>query len=223
MPVRAIVSYDGSDNDHDAVALGRVLWHAGATVDLAYVRHSAEPLEAREELAREQAERMLAAGAVLLGAPGAGTHVALNASTPEGLATLASFLDADVIVFGSEYRTPSGRVRPQPSALRLLDGGPTAIAVAPAGMRMWSDARIESLKTIGHDDGAGAEPTATSLATALGGTTTTEWDAADIFVLGSRPDGPPDRLTLPAASLQRIEDATAPLLAVTPTPLSFAG
>src|SRR5581483_1899053 len=100
MPTRAIVSYDGSDNDHDAVALGRVLWHAGATVDLAYVRHAAEPSPAREEVARDQAQRMLAAGAVLLGAPGAGTHVALNASTPDGLSTLASFLDAGLIVFG---------------------------------------------------------------------------------------------------------------------------
>jgi hypothetical protein len=214
MPLRAIVSYDGSDNDHDAVALGRVLWNAGVEVHLAYVRHTAEPLEAREEVAREQAQRMLAAGAVLLGAPGAGTHVALNASTPEGLATLASFLDADLIVFGSEYRTPAGHVRPQPSAQRLLDGGPTAIAVAPAGMRTWNDARLDGVKTIGHDDGDSAPETAAGLAAALGGSTTTDWDAADLFVLGSRTDGPPGRVTLPAASLQRIEDATAPLIAV---------
>jgi hypothetical protein len=222
MPLRAIVSYDGSDNDHDAVALGRVLWNAGAVVDLAYVRHTAEPLEAREQVAREQAQRMLAAGAVLLGAPGAGTHVALNASTPEGLATLASFLDADLIVFGSEYRTPSGRVRPQPSAQRLLEGGPTAIAVAPAGMRTWNDARLDALKAIGHDEGDGAPATAASLAAALGGSTTTDWDAADLFVLGSRTDGPPGRITLPAASLQRIEDATLPLIAVAAgKPLDF--
>jgi hypothetical protein len=219
MPVRAIVSYDGSDNDHDAVALGRVLWHAGATVDLAYVRHSAELHEGSEAVARAQAQRMLSAGAVLLGASGAGTHVALNASTPEGLSILASFLDANLIVFGSEYRTPAGRVRPQPSAQRLLEGGPTAIAVAPAGMRTWTDARLEAIKTIGHDDGA--EETAASLAGAVGGTTTGQMEAADLFVFGSRPDGPPDRLNLPSASLQRIEDATVPILAVTAKPLVF--
>jgi hypothetical protein len=218
MPIRAIVSYDGSDNDHDAVALGRLLWSAGAVVDLAYVRHTAEPLEAREAVAREQAERMLAAGAVLLGAPGAGTHVALNASTPEGLGTLASFLDAELIVFGSEYRTPAGHVRPQPSALRLLDGGPAAIAVAPAGMRTWNDARLDGAKEIGYDDGAGAGGTAESLAAALGGATSTDWETADVFVLGSRAEG--DRLELPAATLQRIEDATVPILAVS-KPLSF--
>ncbi|MCW3065633.1 MAG: UspA domain protein [Solirubrobacterales bacterium] len=221
MPARAIVSYDGSDNDHDAVALGRVFWHAGATVDLAYVRHSAELHEGSEAVARAQAQRMLSAGAVLLGAAGAGTHVALNASTPEGLAMLASFLDANLIVFGSEYRTPAGRVRPQPSAQRLLEGGPTAIAVAPAGMRSWTDARLEAIKTIGHDDGAGAEDTAASLAGAVGGTTTGEIEAADLLVFGSRADGPADRLNLPSASLQRIEDATVPILAVTGKPLVF--
>jgi hypothetical protein len=218
MPIRAIVSYDGSDNDHDAVALGRVLWGAGAVVDLAYVRHTAEPQRSREAIAREQAARMLAAGAVLLGAPGAGTHVALNASTPEGLGTLASFLDAQLIVFGSEYRTPIGHVRPQPSALRLLDGGPTAIAVAPAGMRNWNDARLEALREIGYDDGAGAAGTAESLAAALGGSTSPDWQTADLFVLGSRAEG--DRIELPAATAQRIEDATLPILAVS-KPLSF--
>jgi nucleotide-binding universal stress UspA family protein len=220
MPIRAIVSYDGSDNDHDAVALGRLLWNAGAVVDLAYVRHSAEPLEAREDVAREQAQRMLAAGAVLLGAPGAGTHVALNASTPDGLATLASFLDAQLIVFGSEYRTPAGTVQPQRSAQRLLaHGGPTAIAVAPAGMRTWNDARLDAMNKIAHDDGVGAAETAQSLAAALGGEVVSR--GGDLLVLGSRPDGPPGVLTLSSATTARIEGATTPVIAVC-RPLSFA-
>ena len=220
MPIRAIVSYDGSDNDHDAVALGRLLWNAGAVVDLAYVRHSAEPLEAREDLARDQAQRMLAAGAVLLGAPSAGTHVALNASTPDGLTMLASFLDADLIVFGSEYRTPTGTVQPQRSAQRLLaHGGAAAIAVAPAGMRAWSDATLDGLTKVAHDDGVGAAETAASLAAALGGEVVSGGE--DILVLGSRVDGPPGQLTLPSATAARIEGATTPVVAVG-KPLSFA-
>ena len=40
MPPKVIVSYDDTPNDQDAVALGRRLREAGATVSLAYVRHS---------------------------------------------------------------------------------------------------------------------------------------------------------------------------------------
>ena len=42
MPIKIIVSYDGTDNDRDALALGKVLLDAGATLALAYVRHSQE-------------------------------------------------------------------------------------------------------------------------------------------------------------------------------------
>ena len=40
MQTHVIISYDGTDNDHDALALGRILGDAGARVSLAYVRHS---------------------------------------------------------------------------------------------------------------------------------------------------------------------------------------
>ena len=42
MSVTAIISYDGTPNDDDALALGRLFAQAGATVALAYVRHSRE-------------------------------------------------------------------------------------------------------------------------------------------------------------------------------------
>ena len=42
MSVRAIVSYDDTENDHDALMLGRVLADAGAQLTLAYVRHSTQ-------------------------------------------------------------------------------------------------------------------------------------------------------------------------------------
>src|SRR5439155_6309101 len=41
MATRAIISYDGTDNDHDAVALGRVFVRAGTDTCLAYVLHPA--------------------------------------------------------------------------------------------------------------------------------------------------------------------------------------
>ena len=37
-----------------------------------------------------------------------------------------------MVVFGSDYRTPAGHVAPQRSTQTLLEGGPTAVAIAPA-------------------------------------------------------------------------------------------
>jgi hypothetical protein len=39
MATKFIVSYDGTDKDRDALALGRILPQAGASVALAYVSH----------------------------------------------------------------------------------------------------------------------------------------------------------------------------------------
>src|SRR5450631_2073223 len=40
MPAKIIVSYDGTANEDDAIALGRLLGKAGAQVSLAYVSHT---------------------------------------------------------------------------------------------------------------------------------------------------------------------------------------
>ena len=42
MSLRAIVSYDDTQNDHDALMLGLVLRDAGAKLTLAYVRHATQ-------------------------------------------------------------------------------------------------------------------------------------------------------------------------------------
>src|SRR5262245_37924998 len=110
MAPKVIVSYDGTDNDRDALALGRLLGDAGATLELAYVRHSAEQRADREALAQADAESLLAEGAGSLGRPDLPCHVVLNASTGEGLSALAVEEGADVVVFGSEYRTPAGHL-----------------------------------------------------------------------------------------------------------------
>jgi nucleotide-binding universal stress UspA family protein len=213
MPSSAILSYDGTDNDADAVALGRLLRRANALdVALAYVRHAPEAENRLEVVERQKAARLLDAGAALLGPPEAERHVVLSASTPEGLAMLAADLGADLIVFGSEYRTPEGHVQPGASAQRLLDGGTTAIAVAPAGMRDWRDAKINELGSVGYDGGEAAAGVAASLAGALGGEVSDSPDAADVLVLGSRPDGPPGQIQLEAAVRQRLEEAPVPVL-----------
>src|SRR5437588_2395942 len=101
-----IVSYDGTPNDDDALALGRMLAVSGARLALAYVRHSREFDPRREELSQHDAERRLEQGAVGLGDSGVDRHVVISASTGEGLAQLAQDEGASLIVFGSDYRVP---------------------------------------------------------------------------------------------------------------------
>src|SRR5665213_489234 len=69
MQTHVIISYDGTDNDTDALALGRILGDAGTRVSLAYVRHTAETDPAAEQAAQEQAQELLERGAQWLGHP----------------------------------------------------------------------------------------------------------------------------------------------------------
>src|ERR1700757_4093579 len=131
MSAKVIVSYDGTANEDDAIALGRIFASAGAEVSLAYVRHTHEPDAARESLAPSQAGPLLDSGAELFGDPGVGRHVVTDRSTPEGLRALAVREGADVIVFCSDSHTADGHIAIGNSAERLLEGGPTAIAIAP--------------------------------------------------------------------------------------------
>ena len=108
MATKIIVSYDGSDNDRDALALARLFADAGASLELAYVRHALEAERGRERYAEAEAATLLKAGATSLGQPDLPAHVVLSASTSEGLRDLAVAEGADMIVFGSEYRTAIG-------------------------------------------------------------------------------------------------------------------
>ena len=63
MAPKTIVSYDDTLNDHDALALGRVLAEAGAELQLAYVRHTTQSQRSREELEEHEAEALLERGA----------------------------------------------------------------------------------------------------------------------------------------------------------------
>src|SRR5581483_1474592 len=123
MAAGAIISYDGTPNDDDALALGKRLAGAGITLSLAYVRHAREFDPPREELAQHDAEQRLARGAELLGDPSITRHVVVGPSTGERLGALAAELGAPLIVFGSDYRTPPRHVEPGTSAQHLMDGG----------------------------------------------------------------------------------------------------
>ena len=84
---KIIVSYDGTNNEDDAIALGRVFARAGAEVALAYVRHTQEPEPEREVLAEQgEAEALLQRGVELLGVPGRGSTSSPTARLPRGCA-----------------------------------------------------------------------------------------------------------------------------------------
>lgn len=219
MPLKIIVSYDDTDNDRDALALGRLLAFNGAELSLAYVRHSQGGA-----LEEKEAKELLARGAASVGAPEMPQHVVVNAGTSVGLTELAQRENADVIVFGSEYRTAPGTVKPGIPAHKLLLGGPAAIAIAPAGMRSNPSVAINTVRVLDEGDAAARE-TAGSLAAALGASVGEPGGArADLLVVGSRAESPQGKVTLSAASDYAVETATCPVLVVPRgVTLSFAG
>lgn len=209
MALKIIVSYDDTDNDRDALALGRLLASSGGELALAYVRHSFG-----ESLEQQQAEELLARGAASVGTPDMPKHVVVNPATSVGLTELAEQEQADVIVFGSEYRTAAGLVKPGISAHKLLLGGPSAIAVAPAGLHADPVVSVTTVGVIDEGDPAARE-TANSLAQALGATCADYGSGRiEMLVVGSRPEAPPGRVVLSAKSDYAVEDANYPVLVI---------
>lgn len=209
-----MVSYDGSRNDRDALALGRLFARAGAGVSLAYVRHAADPDPQREAALQGDAEHLLAVGAGLFDGAGAGQRVTVNPSTAEGLTALAAELGADVIAFGSSYRTPDGHVEVPQTAEQLLDRGiGSSIALAPAGLRREPvEQSIGTVSVYDEDDDQNAHATAKSLARALGAVVTE--GAADLLVVASRSSAAEGQLLLSGTARERVEQAPCPVLAL---------
>jgi hypothetical protein len=194
----AIISYDGTPNDDDAVALGKMLLPAGFELALAYVRHSREFNPGREELAQHDAEQRLERGTALLGESGAQRHVVIGASTGAALAELAESLGAPLVVFGSDYRTSPGHVDPGASAQHMLDGGKVAVALATAGLRAQGDGAIGAIAVpVAGPRNDEARQTAASLADALGAQVL-EQDGgeANLIVVGSQPDAPDGHIVI---------------------------
>ncbi|HEX3801916.1 MAG TPA: hypothetical protein VHV75_03660 [Solirubrobacteraceae bacterium] len=208
-----IISYDGTPNDDDALALGKLLSQTGSTVALAYVRHSREFDPRREQVAQYDAEQRLDRGAELIGIP-VTKHVVVGASTGEVLGGLAEQLGASIIAFGSDYRTPLGRAEPGTSAQRLLENGTVAIAVAAAGLRAKPESSIKSIAVpfAGpiNDD---ARATAQSLAVKLGGEVVgASADAIDLIVVGSQEGAPKGRVVVAGEVRNELNSARSSVL-----------
>jgi nucleotide-binding universal stress UspA family protein len=214
MATTAIVSYDDTLNDHDALMLGRILADAGASLTLAYVRHTTETRRDHEELEEHEAEALLERGARWLDDLDVDRRVVVSASTGEGLRWLAEQEEADIVVFGSDYRTAAGHVAPQQSAQKLLEGGPAAVAIAPANYRADRDPRITRIGLLADPGDDAAIETARALADRLEATVTRDERQVDLLVVGSRSEAPEGRVMITARSQNVIENATAPVLVV---------
>lgn len=210
----AIVSYDGTLNDQDALGLAGMLAESGLQLVLAYVRHSTVSERAREELEEHEAEELLERGARWLGDLDVERRVVVHASTGEGLRRLAEQTEADLIVFGSDYRTSAGHVVPQASAQRLLEGGHTSLAIAPAGYAAVREHEIHTLGLLSDLDDHGAIDTAHALAAHYGATVTGAGHGVDLLIIGSRPEAAPGQVLVSARAQSAIEAATCPVLVV---------
>ena len=214
MSTKAIVSYDDTPNDHDALMLARVLADAGAEPILAYVRHAIQAEQEREQLEEHQAESLLERGALTLGDTDVERRVIVNASTAEGIRTLVELEHADIVVFGSDYRTAAGHVSPQRSAEALLEGSPAAVAIAPADYRSDHISRFGRIGVLADPGDDAAIETARELGESLGARVTRDEPYVDLLVVGSRLEAPEGQVMISSAAWNAIENATSPVLVV---------
>lgn len=224
MGAKVIISYDGTENDDDALALGRLLVTDPGELALAYVRHAPEFDPSREELAQHDAERRLEHGAQRLGVPQMTRRVVFSASTGAGLEELAASEGASTIVFGSDYRTPPGHAEPSTSAQRLLEIGGLGVAVAAAGLRARANGPIGSIAVIGADADDAVRRTADELAAKLGASVVAADGAAaaDLIVVGSQPGAPAGRIALAGPARTMLDSSRGSVLVVpSGTPLSL--
>jgi nucleotide-binding universal stress UspA family protein len=212
MAPHAIVSYDDTPNDHDALMLGRILGEAGARLTLAYVRHTTEAQRSREELEEHEAEALLERGARWLEDSDVERRVVMSASTGEGLAWLAEEEEGDIIVFGSDYRTAAGHVALGRSVQMLLEGGRAALAIAPANYRSRHTPEINTVGVLAAPSNDDAVETARGLAERFDATLVQDGRRVDLLVVGSRPEAPQGRVMISSQAQNTIEEANSPVL-----------
>jgi nucleotide-binding universal stress UspA family protein len=216
---KIIVSYDGTANENDAIAYGSLLARAGAEVSLGYVRHT------DVAVSDEEAQEVLDRGASLFDGTFASSHAVTDRSTPQGLRELAEQIGAQAIVFCSDSHTARGHITIGNSAQRLLEGGPVAVAIAPAGLADSDRGKsgVQRIVAVGEAGGdSSAQATAQALAAALGGEVVPVADErADLLVIDSRADAAQGRVSLSSSASHLIEIATCPVL-VTPRGVSLS-
>jgi nucleotide-binding universal stress UspA family protein len=127
-----------------------------------------------------------------------------------------------MIVFGSDYRTPRGRVSAGRSAQALLEAGLSALALAPAEYAAAGSAQIRAVGVLRSTADEAAIETAFSLAGRLDATVVDRDRGVDLLIVGSRPEACAGRVMLTSHAANAIEEATSPVLIVARgVPLQF--
>jgi nucleotide-binding universal stress UspA family protein len=121
---------------------------------------------------------------------------------------------ADVIVFGSDYRTAAGHVAPQRSTQLLLEGSRTAIAIAPSSYRSEQVRTFGRVGALAEADDPAPVDTASDLAESLDARLTLGEPFVDLLVIGSRPEAPVGQVMLSSRAQSAIDNATFPVLVV---------
>jgi nucleotide-binding universal stress UspA family protein len=217
MATKIIISYDGTANEDDAIALGGLFARAGAEVAIAYVRHNEATVSDTE------AKEVLARGAALFGDPTVATFVVTGPSTPEGLAALATDQGVELIVFCSDSHTAKGHVGVGNSAQRLIEGSSLGVAIAPAAFAERDPNQpLGTVVAVGDGDG-GARETAAALARALGAEVApVADDRTGLLVLDSRADAEPGKVSITSSASYLIDVARCPVLVLPRSrPLAF--
>ena len=131
-----IIGFDGSEQAHDAIALGRRLATATGrplVVAKVYFHDHLDDLYTYGDFEREATAEARDVLDALIGLPVADTLMVGSSSPARGLHDLAEERSAAAIVVGSTHHGRLGRVAPGSVARQLLSGAPCAVAVAPVG------------------------------------------------------------------------------------------
>lgn len=231
---RILVGCDGSDHDHDAIALAAaVARQTGGSLILAsaadevprFLSFGPQLLtpEGLQTALRHEADRILReAEATLPSAVRCRREVVIGDSPAGALYSLAEAEDVDLIVLGSCHRGAIGRVLAGSVGQQVLDSAPCAAAIAPAGFRERGEPELGVIGVgiDGKPESLAALSAAEALASAAGATLRliSVIAAADLHV----PEGsPPDVYeAIEAAAREHahrvIEEAIASLTADVP-------
>ena len=148
-----VVGFDGSEQSRDALALGGILAQIVGATPL-----SATVLPYPPDLSAEELGRAFAFDPDALFASAQGTSAPLDSrsravvatSAAKGLFQLAEEEAAIVTVVGSTHRGPVGRVLLGSVGANLLQGAPSAVAIAPRGYATRDEHRVAEL-VVGFD------------------------------------------------------------------------
>ena len=226
MSLTALVSYDDTPSDHDALMLARILGSAGARPLLVYVRHTRPRTRAPVRSLRSMRPARCSSAAPAGSAGGRCPRrlgIVLSASTAEGLRRMA---EGGVLRSHHLRLRAPHRARPHRAAALDADSSSTA------ARRPWRSRRPVTAQTgtLHHDDrGAGprrrraAIATARRLAERLNADLVDHGRGLDLLVIGSQEEAPVGQVMVSARARNEIESATAPVLVIARgVPLRFA-